>query len=873
MAVVPGARLGPYEIQASLGVGGMGEVFRARDTRLDRPVAIKFLSDRIADESSRRRFQQEAKTASALNHPHIVTVHEAGEVGGQQYLVTEFMDGGTLHDWTRSEKRSWRQVVELMVGVADGLAAAHAAGITHRDVKPSNILVTAGNYAKLADFGLAKLESRSSSEDVTETLRTRVGAVMGTIPYMSPQQAAGEPLDARSDIFSFGIVLHELLAGRRPFRGSSDLEVLQAIQHQLPEPLPDGVPAALRAAVEKALEKDPAERYQSMRELVVDLRRVLRQKPSTAEPGRPELAGSRPGAHTWRWWTAASLVVVVALAAATAVVLWTRRPPAAVDNPLADARFTRVTDYDSAELDGAISPDGRFLTFLSDRNGRFDIWMTQIGTGRLVNLTANEPHATDFRNLVQSVGFYPDGATLWLGGGPDRRLLQMPLTGGSPRPFLGDRVISVAWSPDGNQIVYHTRDDGDPTFVADRNGTNPRQIYVGRPGVHAHFPIWSPDGKWIYFARGVWAALDMDIWRVAATGGEPEQMTRQGTDIRFPTPIDDRTVLYIAPAEDGSGPWLWSLDVERKVPTRVSFGLERYTSIAASANGRRLVATVANPVANLWRVPIRGNLADEAHVTPFQLPTVRALAPRFSGESLFYLSSSGSGDGLWRYSDGQAVEIWKGAEVALREAPAVSPDGSRVAIVLRRNGRLTLHIVSADGAEVQPIAPDLGVQGAASWSPDGQWLVTGGTDANGPGLFKIPVTGGPPVRIVKGFAGSPVWSPDGKLIAYAGTNVAADSPLLAVTPEGTAVDIPGVLVPFTGERFRFLPDGTGIVFMKGFFRQDFWLLDLRTRTTRQLTRLSTPGTMRTFDVTADGKYIVFDRARDNSDVVLIERPQ
>src|SRR5262245_11294449 len=152
MAVVPGERLGPYEIEASLGVGGMGEVFRARDTRLDRPVAIKFLSDQIADESSRRRFQQEAKTASALNHPHIVTVHEAGELDDRQYLVTEFMDAGTLHDWTSAEKRSWRQVVELMVGVADGLAAAHAAGILHRDIKPSNILVASSGYAKLADF-------------------------------------------------------------------------------------------------------------------------------------------------------------------------------------------------------------------------------------------------------------------------------------------------------------------------------------------------------------------------------------------------------------------------------------------------------------------------------------------------------------------------------------------------------------------------------------------------------------------------------------------------------------------------------------------------------------------------------------------------
>src|SRR5215470_4052825 len=249
-----GRRVGAYEIQAPLGTGGMGVVFRALDTNLNRSVAIKFLSDTLADPAARRRFQREAQTASSLNHPHILTVHDAGEFESRQYLVTEFVDGGTLKEWSTAETRTWRQVVELLAGVADGLAAAHAAGITHRDIKPTNILVARNGYAKLADFGLAKLAEDATPAEaaLTRTVEsTRVGVIVGTVAYMSPEQASGRPVDARSDIFAFGVVLYELLAGRRPFGGTTELEVLKTIVEGAPGPLPPDIPGALRAIVEK----------------------------------------------------------------------------------------------------------------------------------------------------------------------------------------------------------------------------------------------------------------------------------------------------------------------------------------------------------------------------------------------------------------------------------------------------------------------------------------------------------------------------------------------------------------------------------------------------------------------------------------------
>jgi Tol biopolymer transport system component/tRNA A-37 threonylcarbamoyl transferase component Bud32 len=856
-----GLQIGQYRVESKLGEGGMGSVYRALDTKLNRRVAIKFLSDDLADADARRRFQREAQLASSLNHPHILTVYDVGEFEGRQYLVTEFVDGGTLKDWAKEQKRTWKQIVELLSGVADGLAAAHQAGILHRDIKPANILVAKNGYAKLADFGLAKL-AEGAGMDVTRTLlegRTRQGAIVGTIAYMSPEQASGEPLDARSDIFSFGLVLYEMLAGKRPFSGATDLETLQKVIHQAPEPLGEEIPAALRIAVEKALAKDPAERYQSMRELVVDLRRLVRLKVTET----PVAAAARPR-RGWLPWAA-----VVALAAGFGV--WELRRPAAVpENPLAAATFTRLTDFDGTNP--AISPDGKFVSFISNRDGTFEVWLLQVGGESLLNLTQGK--AGDVRAPLRSIGFSGDGSEIWNGGGEGRRLRLMPLTGGVLRNFLTENAAEVAWSPDSTRLVYHTWAAGDPVFIADRNGANVHPLLPAAPaGEHQHFPVWSQDGRWIYYARGRPATREMDLWRVTTNGGEAERLTRRSSDVAYPTPIDARTILFVARDENGAGPWLWALDVETKVSRRVSLGLEQYTSVAASANGHRLVTSVVNSQGNLWSVPILDRVAEERDVKPFALPTARAITPRFGGGALFYLSSRGGADGLWSYREGQAAEIWKGSEGALQSPPAVSPNGRRVAIALRRNGKLLLHVLAADGSQIRPLAANVDVRGTASWSPDGQWIVTAGADSGGLGLFKISPDGGSPVRLTSGDALDPVWSPDGKLIVYGGTQVYTFMPLLGIRPDGTRVELPAISVRREGERARFLPDGKGLVYMLGTsMGQNFWLLDLPTMKSRQLTRLDNPAIMRTFDITPDGKQIVFDRLRENSNIVLIDLP-
>ena len=232
--------IGSYRIEAMIGAGGMGIVYRALDTKLNRPVAVKFLFDELGDPVARRRFQREAQLASSRNHPHIVSVYDIGEYEGSLYMVTEFIDAGTLTTWARSQKRTWREFVALLVGVADALGTAHEAGILHRDIKPDNILVGRNGYAKLSDFGIAKLQQRPAEDEATRTMgadTTLAGTIVGTVAYMSPEQASGRPVDARSDIFSFGVLLYEMLAGRRPFQGKTNREVLMSIARDAPPSL------------------------------------------------------------------------------------------------------------------------------------------------------------------------------------------------------------------------------------------------------------------------------------------------------------------------------------------------------------------------------------------------------------------------------------------------------------------------------------------------------------------------------------------------------------------------------------------------------------------------------------------------------------
>jgi len=807
-------------------------------------------------------FAREATLLAQLNHPNIATIYGLENDGGVRFIAMECVEGETLAERLAASGRvGVDEAITIARQIAEAMEAAHDSGIIHRDLKPANVKITPDYRVKVLDFGLAKVDAAAagpasvSPDSLTTPAETRIGAILGTPAYMSPEQARGKALDKRTDIWSYGCLLFELLVGQLPFSG---------------ETLSDTIGGLLR----RCLAKDPRQRLHD----IADARIELEDQEDAEVDASLSVVGSARG---YRMAVAVLAVASIVLIVALIVALQPFSSPAtglagtAFENPLAGASFNQITDFEGSQYGAAISPDGSSVAFVSNRDGPFEVLVGRAGAGDFVSLASDEPLITeqDSRLPVRLVGFNADGSEVWLGGGCCQRLRLTPLLGGQDRPFLPDEVVAVAWSPNGEQIVYHYRNGGDTVHIADASGANNRVLLESPEGNHQHFPVWSRDGGWIYLVRGRPATLEMDLWRVRVDGGGLEQLTRGQLDVRFPTPTDERTVLFSARDAYGAGPWLWAVDVETQVSRRASVGVGQYGSVHASADGSRLVATVQDPRAGLWSVPILGRTVTESDVDPFlDLPTTRARAPRFGGSSLFYLSSRGGGDGLWRYRDGEVAEIWRASQTALLEPAAVSPDGETVALLLRHDDGWHVGIVSADGAVERDLSHVVHARGAATWSPDGLWIVTGGSAAGVEGLFKIPVDGGAPERLVDGQAMNPVWSPDGSLIIYGGPQVNVDVPLLAVRPDGEPVALPHITVYPFGERVRFLPDSSGVVYMVGKGpSQDFWMLDLATMVSRQLTQLDPVGTMRTFDITPDGQRIVFDRESLDSDIVLIER--
>jgi serine/threonine protein kinase/formylglycine-generating enzyme required for sulfatase activity len=480
-AIGPGVVIGSYRIDGILGRGGMGVVYRATDTRLNRPVAIKFLSKAFLDASAGRRFQREAQLASALNHPHIVTVHDVGEYAGSQYLVTEFVDGGTLEEWRHAEPRTWRQVAELLIGVADALATAHAASMLHRDVKPANVLVSRSGYAKLADFGLAKTVQETPADDASASY-TRAGAVIGTPAYMSPEQISGRVLDARSDIFAFGVVLYEMLASRRPFDGATELDLMHAVMHHEPEPLPVEIPEPLRTIVAKAIEKDPAERYQSMRDLVVDLKRVARRTDAGAAPGAAGFATQPP--------VGSSVAQPPAVSSAAHSTLSTRRArrpayaivAALVLAVLAAGSFAWYRSAQARWAHEAAIPEVARLTDRGDYRAAFDLAER---AKRFASDDALLRSLTPLFTVTYSVTSTPPDASVFVRSYSDETeswqlVGRTPLTANVARRALRWRVEKPGFEP--AELARSSEDDVSGTNAIDvalqRTGTEPGMVFV-----------------------------------------------------------------------------------------------------------------------------------------------------------------------------------------------------------------------------------------------------------------------------------------------------------------------------------------------------------------------------------------------------------
>jgi Tol biopolymer transport system component len=598
---------------------------------------------------------------------------------------------------------------------------------------------------------------------------------------------------------------------------------------------------------------------------------AVERRPGGSEP--PDSVAAVPPvdtrrAPTWVWAVAGAVVI------ASGLVAWRGSATDDAGDVLSAVRFLPLTNSGGISNAAALSRDGRYAAFLSDRDGRMDVWVTQIGTGQFYNRTADAPREL-VNAAIRTVGFSPDGSlvTFWVRhtdptGKARVDVWAAPVLGGAPKPYLED-TAEYDWSPDSAQLVYHTAADGDPMFIRRATDAPPgRALFTAAAAKHSHFTTWSPDGQWIYFLQGTPGR--MDVWRIPARGGRPERVTRHDSAMSHPVFLDARTLLYLATAPDGSGPHLYGLDVAERQPRRLTSGVDSYTSLSASADGSRLVATLSRPTGTLWRLPIDGGLTGVDRAQRVTLTTGTGVAPRLGPGFLLYVSSKGASDGIWKVQDGASAEVWSAAEARVAGGPTLAPDGKRMAFSVRQNGRVRLYVANTDGTAARQLSSSFEPEGDAAWAIDGTSLIVAAAD--GSRLFRVALDTGAASPLAAEYSVDPAVSPDGGLIVYSGADVGTTFPLKAVTPQGAAAPLPPVTLSRGARRLVFLPGTRMLVVLRGgISHKNLWTIDLASGRERQVTDFAPGFEISDFDVSPDGREAVVEQRQERSEIVLIER--
>jgi Tol biopolymer transport system component len=585
--------------------------------------------------------------------------------------------------------------------------------------------------------------------------------------------------------------------------------------------------------------------------------------------------GASPPTRRWLWLGAAAAITLLMVA----LVWLTQRSEYLWRSPLAEARFIPL-DFTGTAQAAAISRDGRRVVFLANREGQIDAWVHEVGSGDYRNVTHGQ--ARDVVNPVLRVlSFSPDASlvSIWSKEASGANagaagIVAVPSAGdGPPRQYLRP-AVEYDWSHDGTRVVYHTTAPGDPLFVRETAappGKPDRRLYVAPAGVHCHFPLWSPDDTYIYFVRGV-PPDAWDIWRIRPSGAGLERITRHNTHLTYPVMLDGHTLLYLANDADGSGPWMFSMDVERRRPHRISFGVESYTSLGSSVDGRRLVATVGNAHSSVWQL----RLAQEhGAAVPEGAPTLLSTSgatPRLGPDFLLYTASLGGRDAIWLRSHQASHAIWSSPHASVVGAPALAPDGRHLAFSVAESGKTRLYVMERDGSHLRLLSDSLVLRGNPSWTPDGTSVVSAVVREGEPRLMRFFLNGDAPLLLVSEYSLDAVWSPNGRFLIYSGPDVGTNIQLRAAGADGQPFPLPGILLPRGARRVAFLRDDQTLIVLAGELgHKDFWLIDLASGARRMLAEMPEDFDVRDFDVTASGSEIVFDRVQAYSQLVLIER--
>lgn len=894
-------QIGHYQVLSRIGRGGMGEVFLAQDVRLNRKVALKLLrSDLRGNEDRLRRFQQEAQAASALNHPNILTIHEIGQQASLLYIATEYVEGDTLRQHLSREPMTVVRALDVSIQVASALAAAHQAGIVHRDIKPENVMLRIDGYVKVLDFGLAKLAEPKAGETAAPTLpkvETEPGIVMGTISYMSPEQARGLSVDGRTDVWSLGAMLYEMSCGRQPFEAETASDIMALILQRDPLPLshcfPE-VPAELERIVKKALRKDREERYQTAKDLLIDLRSLRKELEREAEmesslpsaSARATSKGQSP-ASTAEYPSSAEYIVseikrhkgavaltlgLMAVAVVTGAYVVSRSFSSTKNVTVANTTFTQLTDQAGPEYFPSLSPDGKSFVYASYATGNWDIYFQRVGGKNPLNLTKDSP-VDDSQPAIS-----PDGERIAFrsereGGG----IFVMGATGENVKR-VSDLGHNPTWSPDGKEIAC--ADEG-PLNPAIRTNPNSRVWSVNiETGEKRQVtkedsiqPNWSPHGYRIAYG-GRRNATQRDIWTIPADGGEPLELTNDAAVEGSPIWSPDGKYLYFTSDRAGSMN-LWRVPIDEQTgrllgPAEPLTTPSSYTAqLSFSRDGSRIAYAQIARAANLKRIEFDPDKE-----------TVTGQGEWITQGSRFASIPHVSGDGEWVAFDSQGAKqddlfVVRRDGTTLRQltddsykdrAPRWSPDAKRIAFFSDRSGKWEIWIINSDGSGLKQLTYSPGTVTSPQWSPDGTRIAYRNSDGS-PAIIVVDKPWNeqspqvlPPNR---SFASWAVWSwsPDGRKVAGTKQAFGPQEGILIYDFETQHYE---KLTDFGGQSV-WLRDSQRLLFQN---QGKLYVIDSQSKKTHEIFSV-TPNVFQGFTVTRDDRLIYLSVVTSESDIWLI----
>jgi eukaryotic-like serine/threonine-protein kinase len=789
-----GERLAHYEILEQIGAGGMGEVYLARDTNLGRKVALKLLPPSLhADSQQRARFFREAQLASALDHPNICTIHEVGQASGRLFIAMQYVEGKTLKQVINAHSLKLDALLSISLQAADALAAAHDQGIIHRDIKSANLIVTPRGQVKVLDFGLAKLRGRhgladaSRAESELKAILTRTGAVMGTPSYMSPEQARGERVDARSDIFSLGVVMYEMTSGNVPFRGKSQAETMNAVINEAHRPVAEfneGIPAQLSAVIDRALSKAPADRYQNMAEMLRELRQVGRE---VGLLGSSDSQGVVIPYVPLGWRLArrgmwAMTVLGVVLLFGLGFWLFSLRSSPQPQRPI--IRTTPLTAYVGMEILPEFSPDGKQVAFAwnGEKGDNFDIYVKLVDTGTPHRLTIDPAHDA-------FPSWSPDGSCIAFRrhtdesdaiylipslSGPERKLSDIfPRQLGSVAGGDG-----LAYSLDGKFLAVPDKDSSNEPFrivlISTETGEK-RKISAPPSGsVGDNTPTFSPDGRYLAFSRMSSQGIE-DIYLMPIEGGAARQLTFDNRTINdLDWTADGREIVFHSNRE--GDPCLWRVSASGGQPERImTAGINVRLSVSRQGN-RLALSSHSFADTNIWRIETGGTKGKAGAPTMAIFSTRVDVAAEYApdGKRIVFCSDRSGSLEIWTCeSDGSKPALLTDFGNHYPGAPCWSPDGRQIAFDARPEGNTDIFVVSSEGGRPHRLTDDPAEDSAPRWSRDGRWIYFSSNRNGNLQIWKMPAEGGAAYQVTKDGGAAAYESVDGKFLYYTkGRNLA-----------------------------------------------------------------------------------------------------